>query len=498
MRINQLRMGTMISLLSVGIGSVIQLFYTPIFLNYLGSSDYGINSFIQSIMGYLSMLNLGFGTTMLRYLVQYEEKNEIEKYKYLVGIFLVIFIILSLICIIIGILIYSNLPFFLQDSFSFEEIMKTQKIFLILLINMSISFPFIICSTYIHSKERFLYLRGLSFFTLVMNPITGLILLKFGFGLVAITVSTLCYSILTIILNIFYSVYLGIKIKFYFKDFTLIKELFKFSFYIFLGILIDRLYWSTDRLIIGKYLGAATVGVYSISSVFNQMYMSISTSVSEVLSPKVNQLTVKKSNLEISDLFIKVGRIQYILMGLICTGFLLFGKEFITFWVGKSYSKDIYYMTLWIMLPLTVPLIQNTGIVILQAKNLHKFRSLIYFIIALLNIFFSLILVNNYGALGCSIGTGISFCIGNIIIINIYYYKKVELDIVQFWKEILHMTYPIFISIILGYILKYFLPPSTILLLLLEIVLYTIVYILLMFLRGLNKEEKKMIVQFWK
>lgn len=257
-----------------------------------------------------------------------------------------------------------------------------------------------------------------------------------------------------------------------------------------MGILIDRLYWSTDRLIIGKYLGAATVGVYSISSVFNQMYMSISTSVSEVLSPKVNQLTVKKSNLEISDLFIKVGRIQYILMGLICTGFLLFGKEFITFWVGKSYSKDIYYMTLWIMLPLTVPLIQNTGIVILQAKNLHKFRSLIYFIIALLNIFFSLILVNNYGALGCSIGTGISFCIGNIIIINIYYYKKVELDIVQFWKEILHMTYPIFISIILGYILKYFLPPSTILLLLLEIVLYTIVYILLMFLRGLNKEEK--------
>ena len=50
------------------------------------------------------------------------------------------------------------------------------------------------------------------------------------------------------------------------------------------------------------------------------------------------------------------------------SGFTLFGKEFIMAWVGKDFVTS-YYIAVILILPLCVPLIQNLGISIMQAKQ---------------------------------------------------------------------------------------------------------------------------------
>ncbi|MEG2437764.1 MAG: oligosaccharide flippase family protein, partial [Cetobacterium sp.] len=176
-----------------------------------------------------------------------------------------------------------------------------------------------------------------------------------------VTVSIVILGLLVSVFDIIYARKLGMRINFKNFDFKILKEIFHYSFYIFLNIVIDRIYWGTDRVIIGKYIGVTAVGIYSIASIFNQLYMSFSTAISGVLFPKINRLIVEDKHEEISNLFIKIGRLQYILLGLISSGFILFGKEFIYLWLGEGYS-EVYKIALWIMIPLTVPLIQNTGI----------------------------------------------------------------------------------------------------------------------------------------
>ena len=286
MKIDQIKIGAGLSIINVVLGALIQFFYTPVFLKYLGISDYGINSFIQSLMRYMSMLNLGFGTTMLRYIVRTQVKNEDEKTNIFNGIFLVIFLFLALVCFILGLIIYFKLPLFLKETFSNREIIKTQKVFLLLLVNVTISFPMILFSTFITSKEKYIFLKFLSFINIVLNPLISIILIKNGFGIFAIANLTLIFTILIAAVNIFYSIKLGIKIKINNYDRNILKELVVFSFYIFLGTVIDRLYWDTDRIIIGKYLGASVIGIYSISNMIIQLYMSVSTAVSEVLLTK--------------------------------------------------------------------------------------------------------------------------------------------------------------------------------------------------------------------
>lgn len=490
---NELKVGSILSIFSIIIGSLVQMFYTPMYMKYLGTTDYGINSLVQSIMGYIGMLNLGLGSAIVRYTVRYRTEGKIEEEKSLNGMFLVIFLIIMLISITIGIYIYFIIPELFAEKFTLEELIKTRKVFVITMVGTVVSFPVSVFSTNITSREKFLYQKTLNLLKLLITPIIGAILMLNGFKLIAIVSATIILTLITNLLDIIYAFKIGMRLKFNNFDFKILKDISVYSFYIFLNIVIDRIYWGTDRIIIGKYIGPIAVGIYSIASIFNMIYINLSLAISGVLFPKINKMVVERKHKELSDMFINIGRIQYILLGLISSGFIIFGNEFIYLWLGKGYV-EVYKIALWIMTPLTIPLIQNTGMAIVQARNQHQFRSIVYFFIAILNIGVSILLVKSYGIIGCAVATGFSFILGHIIIMNIYYWKRVNINIPLFWNNILRMSIPVIITMIIGYGLNYFISDYKIMTFILKGIVYVGVYVALMWLLGMNKDEKKEIL----
>ena len=119
-----------------------------------------------------------------------------------------------------------------------------------------------------------------------------------------------------------------------------------------------------------------------------------------MLLPKVTKMEEQNAtDKEFSNIFIKIGRLQYIMIALIITGFILYGKEFINLmWVGPEYSQS-YFIACILMIPVTLPLIQNIGINILQAKNKHQYRSVILTITAIMNVIISIPLSKIYGGI---------------------------------------------------------------------------------------------------
>ena len=200
----------------------------------------------------------------------------------------------------------------------------------------------------------------------------------------------------------------------------------------------------------------------------------------------------KATNKEITNEFIKVGRIQYLLIFLMASGLVLFGKKFINIWAGAGY-EDSYYIAIILILPLCVPLIQNLGISIMQAKNMHKFRSILLAGIAIANIIISIPLAKLYGGIGSAIGTSISLIIGNIIIINIYYYKKVGINVIEFWKQIIKMTIPNIIPIIVILVLMHFININGFLNIIVFGSIYTIMYLIIAYFFVMNDYEKNIV-----
>ena len=493
----EIKIGAILSYVIIVVNMLIGILYTPILTAKLGQTEYGLYSLVTSVISYLTILDFGFGNAIIIYTTRYRNKNEKSKEQKLHGMFFIIYTIIGIIAGIIGAILWSNVDKLFGNTMSADELNKAKVLLGILTLNLVVTFPLSVFTSIITSYEKFVFSKILNLLRIILNPIVMIILLNLGFKSVALVILNTVLNIGTLILNYIYcKMKLKIKLKFGKIDFKLLKEIMAYSVWIFLNSIIDKINLNLDQFVLGIYSGSAAIAIYSVAGQLNQMYMNFSTAISGVLLPKVAKMENNNaSDEEFTDVFIKTGRIQYLVMALIISGFVLYGKEFIEImWVGPEYSES-YIIACILMIPITIPLIQNVGLNILQVKNKYKFRVVILVVFAIINVVISIILSKMYGGIGAAIGTSISMIGGTGICMNIFYHKNIHINIIKFWKNIGKMSIPVTICIIVGIIIKIISPIYTILNLIIQIIVYTILYIIVMWKIGINSYEKNIFMK---
>ena len=491
---NERKTGAVLSYVSIVLNTLVQLLYTPLLTRMLGQSEYGLYSLVSSIIGYLTVLDLGFGNAIVVYTAKYRTQKKYDEEKKLHGMFFVVYLIIGLVAGLLGLILYFLVPTIFGSTMTSVELNKMKIMMLILAFNLAMTFAFSIYSSIINAYEKFTFQKLMSIFNTIMKPLLMIPLLFLGYKSITMCVVITVVNIIVLLSNYFYCrKKLNINIKFIGFDKLLFKTIFGYSFFIFLGVVVDKVNWSVDQFILGAVSGTVAVSVYSIASHLNTLFVNLSTAVSGVLLPKMSKMVAEKAtDDDLTNEFIKVGRIQYLIVFLMASGLTLFGKEFIYAWVGQEYN-DSYYIALILILPLCFPLIQNLGVSIMQAKNMHKFRSVLLAVIAIANIIISIPLAKLYGGIGSAIGTSISLIIGNIIILNIYYQKRVGINVIKFWKEIVKMTIPFIIPIIIILIIMKFITLHGYINLIIFGGIYTIIYGIVAYLLVMDSYEKNIV-----
>ena len=455
MKNNQLKIGVILSYITMIVQNIIAIVYTPVMLRLLGQSEYGLYQLVYSVVSYLGLLSFGFGSAYVRFYSRFKVKDDNQGIAGLNSMFMIVFIIIGIIALLAGGVLVGNIENIFSNSLSNNEINTARILMVLMVINLSVSFPSSVFDSYVTAHECYFFQRLISLLQVVLNPFIALPLLLLGYKSISLVVVTTILTFAKFIVNYRYCIN-KLKMKFCFNhiNFSLLKEIGIFSFYIFINMIVDQINWSVDKFVLGVFGGTTAVAVYAIGGQINSMYMNLSTSVSSVFIPRVNTIVAKdeNNNKDLTALFTMVGRIQFIILALVIGGFFILGKFFISIWAGAEY-KNSYYVALLMIVPVTIPLIQNIGIEIQRAKNIHKFRSVIYLLIALINIALSIPLAKLYGEIGAAFGTTVGIVIGNIIVMNLYYQVKIKLDMVYFWKNIFSLLPPIFVSVIITYFL---------------------------------------------
>ncbi len=490
----QRKIGAILSYISIIANTIVGLVYTPFMIRTMGQSEYGLYSLISSFIGYLTVLDLGFGNAVIVYTSKYRAQKKFNEEKKLHGMFFVIFCLIALIAGILGFILCFCIPKFFGKSMTSIELEKAKILMIILTFNLVFHFIFNIFSSIITAYEEFIFQKVLNILSIFLKPVIMVPILFLGYKSIAMALVVTFINILVMISNyLFCRKKLKVQVKFSGFDKALFKMIFNYSFFIFLNILVDRINYSVDKFILGSVCGTIAVSVYSAAASINDMFVNMSGAISGVLLPKVSKMIAKKAtDEEITNEFIKVGRLQFYIIFLIASGFTLLGKEFITAWVGNNYI-NAYYIIVILMIPLCVPLIQNLGISILQAKNKHQFRSILYIAIAVVNIIISIPLAKRYEGIGSAIGTSLAVLIGNGLIINIYYYKKIHINTIKFWKNIIKMLIPCIIPIILIKIIMNFLDIHGYLYVFVLGSIYTSIYAIVCYMFIMNDYEKELI-----
>lgn len=494
MKINQLKAGVILSYISELIVILSGLVYTPVMLRLLGQSEYGLYQLATSTIAYLNLLTFGFGSAYVRYYSRHKVNNDEVAIAKLNGMFMTIFTVLAVICIIAGTVLVLSTDMMFKTSLSIHEIKTTKILMGFMIFNLAITFPGSVFVSHITANEQYVFQRIVNILKNLFNPLLTLPLLLLGYKSVSLVVVQTILTVAAFLVNAYFC-RKKLKMSFDFKGFEIgfLKELFAFSFFIFLNQIIDQVNWSVGKFILGIISGSIAVAVYGVAAQINSLYLMFSSSISNVFTPRVNKIVAESNDDKIlTDLFTRVGRIQFIIMFLILSGLVVFGQYFIQIWAGQGY-EEAYWMVLLLVIPVTVPLIQNLGVEIQRAKNMHQFRSIVYAGIAIANIFLSIPLVKLYGGIGAAAGTAISLLIGNGLIMNIYYHKKIGLDIIYFWKQIVAFIPALILPTILAVIIMKFIAFNSIIIFGLTIILYTLVYCVSMWLFGMNQYEKELL-----
>ncbi len=438
---NQLKAGAALNYVSICLNMLVGLVYTPYMLRMLGQSEYGLYSLAASIIAYLTVLDLGFGNAIIRYTAKFRAEGKEREQEEMFGMFFILYIGIGVIAMIAGSVLALNVENLFSRSMTEVEVERTQIMLWLMTFNLAFTFPMSIWGSIMTAYEQFVFPRLVSIIRSVLNPVVMVLLLVVGYKAVAMVVVTTIFNVVTLLINWWYCKHqLSIRVRFVRFKWGFLKEVSVYSFWIFLNAIMDRIYWSTGQFVLGIYRGSVAIAVYAVAIQLQNMYMMFSTAISGVFLPRVTAMVTRENNeKEISDLFIRVGRIQYIVVSFILVAFIVLGKPFIQLWAGSSYMAS-YYICLIFFIPFTIDLIQNIGISILQARNQLEFRSILLLLVAIGCLLLSLLLVGRYGYYGCAFSTGLGLLLGQGLILNIYYYYKQHIDIIAFWREILKMS----------------------------------------------------------
>ena len=493
---SQLKTGALLSYVVLVLQNMVGLLYTPFMLRMMGKSEYGLYSIAASIVAYLTVLDLGFGNAIVRYTAKFRAEDKRDEQYEMFGMFFLLYCGIGAVALLAGGVLCWNAENIFNASMTADELLRTKIILALMVFNLAVTFPFSLFGSIITAYEQFVFQKVIAIVRIILNTVTMIVLLNLGYKAIAMVVVTTIFNVLTLGLNFWYCKhYLKIKLKFAKFKWGFLKEVSIYSFWIFLNAIMDRIYWSTGQFVLGAYVGTAAVAVFAVAIQLEHMYMSFSTAISGVFLPKVTAMTVRDSDGKaISDLFVKTGRIQYCVMILVLTGFFLFGRQFIHLWAGDGYD-DAYIIAMLFFVPLTVPLIQNLGITILQARNQMKFRSLLYLVISLVSLGAQIPLSKYYGGIGCACAIAGALVLGQILVMNVYYQVKQKIDIVRFWIEIIKMSIVPGVLTVLAYYVLQQNALDSVVKLIVGIVLYLLVYLPLFFALSMNAYERDLILK---
>ncbi len=494
MAINQRKVGTILSYVYIFVSNTISLFYTPIFLGMLGQAEYGLIGTANSLTSYLSLLSMGIGGSYIRFnAIARTKEDKTEEYR-VNGMFQLIFIVISGVTLIVGAVLVICSSYIFSQNYTATELAEIRWIIICLVLQFVVTFMFNTTAMALQAYEKFIFIRVCLLISSCLQPVINILALYFGGNAVTISVISLSISFITYLMYYLYAKK-AINLKFHFGNYdkVLFKSIFMFSGFLFLNTITDQITFSTDNIVLGIVSGPIAVAVYTVGANFKTYFISFSTAISSVFAPQINQIVAnKEDNRKLNDVFIRVGRVQFYVVSLILTGYIFLGRQFITLWVGKEYNES-YMIGLLLILAVTVPCFQNVGLEIQKAKNMHKARSVVYFLIALVNVGLTIPFSMLWKGTGAALATLICMFCGTVIFMNLYNQRKVGIDIVGFWKSILRILPGLIIPCAVGYLISRFILIDSYVKLLLFILIYFVVFFISVWFISMNTYEKDLL-----
>lgn len=491
---NQRRYGVILSYILIFISAAVNLLYVPILLSYMGANEYGLYRLMGSVIIYFTLLDFGMTSATTRFYAKYKALKQAREMENVLAFASMIYGGIIAMACMAGVLFYQGIPTLFGASLNSAEVLDAQNIFLLVLLNLVFVFVGNIFQAAIQAYEEFVFLKKITLLQVLFQPFVVVFALQYSpYAIVVVAVQSFCNFLLLFAKMTFCLRRLNVRIRYHFWDSELLREMGSLSLALFIVAVTDQIFWNGNQVILGMMVGTVAVAIYAVAAQIYMSYLMLSSVFISVYLPILTEMVARVVPREdFSALFIKIGRLQFFVLAAVLSGFVLFGKEFITLWVGRDFM-DAYWIALVIMVPFSINLIQSIALIMMQARNQYGFRAKAHACVGILTVTLAVPAAMRYGALGCACVTGIMNFIEEGLIMNYYFARILRLDVREFWWQIGRCIAVVALCGIGGTFLREFSWGTPLADFLAKVICYSLIYFITIWQFALNAYEKDLL-----
>lgn len=467
---------------------VVGFFLIPFVVHRIGLTAFGIWVLVNSLTGYMGLLDLGLSQTLVKKsaeLLAKQGKEELNKTTSTV--FTLYFLIGTLVGIsILGLGLL--LPHIFNVSPEYINIFKI--VFWIVGLQTAISFPMSIWQGLLGGLQDFHIINGIAVITNLLKAVATVLLLTFGFGLISLIWLNFGLSIVGWLIGMFWVKrkipYLHIKATWF--EWGKVKDLARFSGVMFIWGIANKVIFSSDRIIIGLFLPVASISIYEVGARISEYSRYVLYSIFPIM-PATSELSARNEKERLQNLYINMSKYLLVTYTAVVGTLLLFGKEFIHLWMGKQFEESV-----WIMYALIIgSLYQSQNVVghtMLTGMNKLRVFAKVMIIYPIVNIILNVIFVIQWGLIGVALSTMLTFILIETFF-TLYITKVFEIKLLSLLRAC-HFSAAVSVvpAIMTSHCLSIFLNFDSWAKLLLGVSVFLSIYFVSFLILGTSREEK--------
>lgn len=417
---------------------IISFITRGVFLRYIGVEILGLSSTLSTLIGALSLADLGFQVAIVYRLYKPLATDSVDEIVDILNIFQMIYRIIGCFILIAGILMLPFIRFFIKDI---NIDTGVYLIFYLLIINSAISY-------FLSYKQTLLYADQKNYLVKYIEMITRIF---FGISKIGIIITTKNYYLYllisiveTVVINIsVHRICIGIYPYLCKKKInrTLLSRIITDVRDVFTAKISNYIYSSTDNMVISIVISTVTVGyLVNYTMIISQLKILLNAMLAPIVPYIGQRISVSgnhKSNLIVFKVYTHV---RYICACLVIVPTFVLIDTFIGFSYGSQFVLNREYLVL-LVIDFYINIVYAPCYEYNNANGVFKKERNVMLIGAVMNCVTSIILAIKIGLVGVFVGTVITqvfLWITRSIIVFQECFDRDMKQLLKYWKKNLY------------------------------------------------------------
>ena len=420
--------------LAIAVDGVIGLVMMPFNVSHLGHSAYGLWALTTSITFYFSVLDLGYGGALVKFIAQYRARRDRQALNEILSTMFVVFTAVGAITFLVTAAIAWQFGRFFRVTS--DQVSTGQSLLMVIGAYIGLRFSASIFGAVVVGFQRYYLNNLISICSSICVALVTYSVLTRGADLLTLVISTTAVRLVALggFALTGYLVYPGLEVSTGLFRRERLREVTGFSVYILVLDWSRKLNYSTDTLVIGALMSTSAVTVWTVGQRVAQVCSQLTGQLSASLFPVIVDSDAADRQDRLRAILLHSTSLSLALGVPICTGMWLLAGAVVERWMGPHFEDSVSVLR-FMLAGVLLGVASSSSSAILRGAGQHRLLAATNAITAVVNLVLSIVLIKPLGLSGVALGTLIPVTTAAVFVVIPNACARVGMSLSTMWWQ---------------------------------------------------------------